>query len=379
MCSSTCDIDPGVYTFLLEARSDGIQVFQSFTLTVDSSPTFTSYPEAFFYDGQSNQSTQILATGSPVPTISEMISEFTVPRQTGLPGQVNFAGGVGSATLSCTGNPCSAPPGTYTFTLIAKNGISPPAATTFTLVVYGAVTFTSPEATTFVNGSANQTYQITASGAPPLAITESTCCDETGLPTNGVTFTDNGNGTATLACADSCSATPGTYTFEVSASDGNLPNETVEAVFSLTVVPSAQQTFQCLTQKVQWWGVQLIANEQCTQALLSWWNGILSILGPAASDATVLTESINILTAASPSVGSLVTVIASIAVGDFVDTMDAIKTLDQGNGVTVDFSWLSFVVNPAVQVTTYINLQAEAAGRSTGGSMWADFMYVQAN
>ena len=85
-------------------------------------------------------------------------------------------------------------------------------------------TITSANSITFTVGSAGS-FTVTTSGSPTAAITES------GALPSGVTLTDNGNGTATLA---GTTASGGTYPITLSATNGVLPNASQS--FTLTVI-----------------------------------------------------------------------------------------------------------------------------------------------
>ena len=97
--------------------------------------------------------------------------------------------GDGTATLA--GTPATGSQGTYPITITASNGVSPDATQDFALVVDGPPAITSGDSTTFTVGSAG-TFTVTTTGTPTAAISES------GALPIGVTFTDNGDGTATL-------------------------------------------------------------------------------------------------------------------------------------------------------------------------------------
>ena len=77
-------------------------------------------------------------------------------------------------------------------TITASQRGGPDAAQTFTLTVNAAPAITSGNATTFTERSAG-TFTVSSNGAPTPAVAE------TGPLPSGVTFTDNGDGTATLA------------------------------------------------------------------------------------------------------------------------------------------------------------------------------------
>jgi len=81
-----------------------------------------------------------------------------------------------------------------------------------------APTITSAHSTLFTAGT-NGSFTVTASGVPPPGLSVSTGASQTGLP-QGVGFTDNGDGSATLS---GIATTPGSYTFTIVASNGVSP------------------------------------------------------------------------------------------------------------------------------------------------------------
>ena len=109
--------------------------------------------------------------------------------------------GDGTATLS--GTPAAGSGGVYPITITASNGISPDATQSFTLTVDQAAAITSGASTTFTTGTAG-TFTVTSTGFPTAALSE------TGALPSGVTFTDNGDGTATLS-GTPAAGTGGTY------------------------------------------------------------------------------------------------------------------------------------------------------------------------
>ena len=127
-----------------------------------------------------------------------------------LPAGVTFVdNGNGTGTLS--GTPAAGTGGTYALTFTASNGVGAPAVQSFTLTVSGAPTFTSANNTTFTVGSAG-TFTVTTVGSPTPAISV------TGTLPSGVTFTDNGNGTATLS-GTPAAGTGGTYPLTLTATN----------------------------------------------------------------------------------------------------------------------------------------------------------------
>ena len=88
-----------------------------------------------------------------------------------------------------------------------------------------APAITSADSTTFTTGTAG-TFTVTTTGVPTSALSE------TGALPSGVTFVDNGDGTATLA-GTPASGTDGTYPLTITAANGVVPDATQS--FTLTV------------------------------------------------------------------------------------------------------------------------------------------------
>lgn len=95
-----------------------------------------------------------------------------------------------------------------------------------TLTASAAPAITSGNSTTFVVGSVGS-FAVTTTGTPTPTIIRT----GTALP-SGVTFVDNGNGTATLA-GTPAAGTGGSYTSTITAANSVLPNAT--QTFTLTV------------------------------------------------------------------------------------------------------------------------------------------------
>jgi hypothetical protein len=139
---------------------------QSFTLTVQEAPTFTSAASAVFTAGQPGSFT-VTASGSPSPTLT----------MTGaLPTGVTF----NAASGLLSGTPGASTGGSYPLTFTATNIV---AATpqSFTLTVKQGPAFTSATSATFVIGQA-KSFTVTTSGFPLPTLTES------GALPSGVTF-----------------------------------------------------------------------------------------------------------------------------------------------------------------------------------------------
>lgn len=192
----------GSYTISIKASNGvGTASTQSFTLTVDQAPAITSANNTTFSVGAVG-TFSVTTSGYPNPSLSESGS---------LPSGVTFTDkGNGTATLA--GTPASGTAGTYPITISANNGVGTAATQTFTLTVNTAPAITSAASTTFIVGTAGS-FTVTTTGTPAPSITE------TGALPSGVTFTDNGNGTATLA-GTPASGTGGTYALSLKASNG---------------------------------------------------------------------------------------------------------------------------------------------------------------
>jgi len=93
-----------------------------------------------------------------------------------------------------------------------------------------APALTSADGTTFTIGQAG-TFSVAATGGPVPALSDGAAT----LP-SGVTFADNGDGTATLA-GTPAAGTVGSYPFTITASNGTDPDATQD--FTLTVAQAA--------------------------------------------------------------------------------------------------------------------------------------------
>ena len=121
-----------------------------------------------------------------------------------------------------------------------------PAQQSFTLTVYQAPAITSASSTTFAVG-ASGSFSVTSTGTPIPTLSE------TGPLPSGVTFTPNGNGTATLAGAPAA-GTGGTYGITITASNG--VGTPAQQSFTLTVPsPISLTDFG--------WQCQIAAYPQC--------------------------------------------------------------------------------------------------------------------
>ncbi len=210
----------GSYMLSITA-SNGVEpeASQTFTLTVDQAPAITSDDNTAFTAGSAGTFT-VNTTGFPTTSLSESGS---------LPGGVSFIDNEnGTATLS--GTPAAGSGGTYTLSITASNGVEPEATQTFTLTVGQAPAITSDNGTTFTVGGAG-TFTITTSGFPNPSLNES------GSLPDGVTFLDNGNGSATLSGTPT-SGDGGSYTLSITASNGVEPDASQTFTFIVDQAPA---------------------------------------------------------------------------------------------------------------------------------------------
>jgi large repetitive protein len=205
----------GIYSLTFTAVNNISSTPQSFTLTVDQAPAFASADSATFVISSAGTFT-ISATGFPTDVLMESGT---------LPIGVSFQDN-GNGTASLFGTPAAGTSGIYPLTITAANGVSPAGTQTFTLMVGQPPAFTSADSATFVT-STTGTFTISATGLPTDALMESGA-----LPT-GVSFQDNGNGSASLFGAPAA-GTSGIYPLTFTAANGVSP--AAVQTFSLIVV-----------------------------------------------------------------------------------------------------------------------------------------------
>ena len=199
----------GTYPITFTAKNTGGTTTQSFVLTVSAKPTITSAATATATDGSAFNFT-VKATGAPAPTMAE-----SGPLPQGLTWVDN---GNGTATLA--GTPGVGQGGVYHLTFTATN-VGGTATQSFTLTVNQAPAITSASSATATHGKAF-TFTFTASGYPLANVTH------TGT-VRGLTYTNHGNGTATLSGTPT---TAGTYTLTITAKNSV---GTATQTFTLTV------------------------------------------------------------------------------------------------------------------------------------------------
>jgi hypothetical protein len=193
-------------------------VLQSLTLTVGVPTAPSLVPNAATAIETVPFALRVQATGDPVPELSA----------TGLPPGLQFADdGDGSGTIS--GSPLAGSAGTYPVEVTASNGIGDPGSATVvvTVVAPSPPTITSP-ATVLSGEGAPFSSTITAVGSPIPSIALS------GPLPDGVAFTDNGDGTASLS-GTPAAGSAGVYPVTITAANGIAPD--AQQAFTLTVAP----------------------------------------------------------------------------------------------------------------------------------------------
>jgi outer membrane protein assembly factor BamB len=205
----------GPYPITIDA-TNGIapDATQSFTLTVNgAAPSFTAdTPATSAVVGTAYNAYTFAATGDPAPTFA--VASGSLP-----PGLM-----LNSATGVLSGTPTTA--GSYSFTVQAANGVvSPAASPTITITVDAAPAITSAPSVS-ATATVAMNFTVTTTGTPSAAIIES------GALPGGVTFTDNGNGTATIA-GPPAAGSERSYPITINAGNGISPAATQS--FTLTV------------------------------------------------------------------------------------------------------------------------------------------------
>ena len=213
------ELAPGTYAIHVRAE-DAAGNWSAITTTslvvnpAGTTPTFTSPSTAIVGTGAPFSFT-VTTTGSPAPTLT----------YTGtLPAGLTFTDN-GDGTASVTGNVTGAA-GTYPLTITATNDAG--SATQDFVLNVNPVTITSAASDTESFGLPFS-FTVTTTGSPAPAVTKTG-----GLPP-GVRFTDNGDGTATIAGTPTGSAS-GPYTLTIKAKN-SAGSATQIFVLSITKSP----------------------------------------------------------------------------------------------------------------------------------------------
>ena len=179
------------------------------TQVVNQPPAITSANSTTFTVGALGSFT-VTATGFPAPTLSETGA---------LPSGVTF----NASTGVLSGSPAAGTGGAYAITFTAANGIGTNATQNFTLNVNQTSAITSANSTTFTAGTLGS-FTVTTTGFPKPSLTKS------GSLPSGVSFTDNGNGTASLS---GTATSAGSFPITITAHNGVGGDAT--QIFTLTV------------------------------------------------------------------------------------------------------------------------------------------------
>ena len=196
-------------------------VVQDFTLNVVEAPAFTSAADdsATPFVVDTPGSFQITTSGfsTSATTIVEL---GTLPD-----GLAVTDNGDGTATIA--GTPTQ--DGLYPITLEADNGVSPTAVQSFALSVEQAPIITSVTEATFPIGKPGS-FRVTTAGYPVAGLSE------TGSLPDGLTFIDNGDGTATISGTPASDALAGDVT--ITASNGVAPDSTQHLLLNVNHAPT---------------------------------------------------------------------------------------------------------------------------------------------
>ncbi|WP_331730703.1 putative Ig domain-containing protein (plasmid) [Kitasatospora sp. NBC_00070] len=214
----------GTYHLTFKASNAAGDVLQPFTLTVHQAPAFTSADTTAFTTGSAGNTFTVTTSGSPAAALSLVSSK---------PAWLTFTPGP-NGTAVLTGNPTEA--GSFPLKFQATNADGT-ATQDFTLTASRPAAITSANNTAFATGAAGSfTVATTGSPTPAIAITPQPGDDT--LPAS-LTFTDNNNGTATLAGAPSAGGAGdgGVYHITISATSAGpgVPTTTATQSFTLTI------------------------------------------------------------------------------------------------------------------------------------------------
>jgi PKD repeat protein len=186
----------------------------------DEAPQITSPDSTTLAVGVTTSFT-VTATGIPTPSLA--VSDA-------LPGGVSFTN-MGDGTATISGTPAVGSEGEYPLTITASNGVDPDAEQSFTLTVVEAAAvqapqITSPDNTTFAIGVPGS-FTVTTTGIPTVSLAVS------GVMPGGVTFTNTGDGTATLSGTPTVGS-EGDYPLTITASNGVDPDDTQQFILRVS-------------------------------------------------------------------------------------------------------------------------------------------------
>ena len=204
------------YPITITATGAGSPANQSFTLTVLAQPSDFSISNPTTSSTPATDTAGAAVTTSVNTAVTQGASQTVGLSYSGAPtgSLVSFSPqsitSGGSSTLSIT-PPATATPGSYAI-IVTGTGTTATHTTTVYVTVNTPAYITSVNTTTFTQGSAG-TFTVTTGGSPAITLSEN------GALPNGVTFTDNGNGTATLA-GTPASGSATSYPITIGATNG---------------------------------------------------------------------------------------------------------------------------------------------------------------
>jgi uncharacterized repeat protein (TIGR01451 family) len=242
----------GGYFNITFKASNGVapNVFQGFRIYLTQAPIILSANAATFTVGSSG-AVGVTANGYPIVALSE-----TGALPTGLQFRDNH-----NDTASIIGTPAAGTGGSYSIAINGSNGLSPNASQNFTITVNQKPAITSANSVTSDPG-VSSTFTVTTTGFPTSSLMEA------GTLPSGVTFEDNGNGTATLSGTPAAGVS-GSYPITITASNGVGAGATQKFTFGVLsapklVTPTPSSTLKSWTQLFQW----SLGNEGVTQSSL---------------------------------------------------------------------------------------------------------------
>jgi hypothetical protein len=226
----------GTYPLIITAANGTPpDAVQNFTLTVQATPPVLHAPAI------TSANAKTFTVGSPgtftVTTTGTPTSQVTLigPQ----PSWLSYVDNTnGTATLS--GTPDSESDASYSFTITAANGVLPNATQAFVLTVKQAPTFTSPSSATFSVGVPGS-FVVETRGNPVASLSK------TGTLPSGVSFLDNGDGTANVA-GTPAAGSAGSYPITVTAANGVMPNATQIFTLAITATPTSTQLLNISTR-----------------------------------------------------------------------------------------------------------------------------------
>jgi len=223
-------LSSGVYSFIITASNGvGTDATQAFTLTVDRPPMITT-TNAVTFKAATFGTFTVSSNGLPGAGTMTLSDGGAI-----LPSGVTFVDN-GDETATLSGSPAATTGGIYTFTITADNGAAPDTTQVFTLTIDEPPTITSADNATFVLGRASS-FTVTSTGFP-AGVADTYSDGGANLPA-GVSFVDNGTGTATLAGTPG-DGTFGAYPFTITVDNGIGPAGT--QAFVLTVSDAGTTT-----------------------------------------------------------------------------------------------------------------------------------------